>query len=107
MTEEKETGDLPARFYECVDYLEELDAGKGSMLAEAAECIRELIGMLGVAEQALDDRKPQPKTRPAQPPYAKDWRYYQTAEYRRTQDPERYTFNQSPLSRGEAKADKE
>ena len=99
MTDENETGDLPDRFYECIDYLEELDAGKGSMLAEAAHCIRELIGMLGVSEQALEDRKPQPKPKRPQPPYAKDWRYYQTREY---------LYPQGPfLSEGEAKADKE
>ena len=107
MTKENETGDLPDRFYECIDYLEELDAGKGSMLAEAAECIRELIGMLGVAEQALEDRKRQPKIKPAQPPYAKDRRYYQTREYLYSQDPEGHTYNHLPLSVGDAIADKE
>lgn len=98
MAEENETDDLPDRFYECIDYLEELDAGKGSMLAEAAHCIRELIGMLAVAEQALEERKPQPKIRPAQAPYPKDKRVYQTQAYK---------DGQSPFLLGAAMADKE
>ena len=98
MAEENETGDLPARFYECIDYLEELDDGADGMFAAAADCIRELIGMLGEAEQALEDRKPQPKIKPAQPPYPKDKRVYQTQAYK---------DGQSPFLLGAAMADKE
>ena len=107
MTDNKEAGDLPARFYEYIDYLEELDAGQDSMLAEAAEGIRELMGMLFEAEQRLQNRKRQPEIKPAQPPYAKDQRYYQTRAYLYSQDPEGHTYNHLPLSAGEAIADKE
>jgi len=86
------------RFDESIAYLRLTDAGKNGPLADAADCIEELLGNLHEVEQLAEDRRPVPASTPAQPPYPEDQRLYQTQAYK---------DGQSRFLLGAAMADKE
>jgi len=86
------------RFDDSIIYLRLKDAGKNGPLADAADCIEELLGNLHEVEQLAESRRPVPAPAPAQPPYPKDKRVYETQAYK---------DSQSRFLLGDAMADKE